>query len=401
MEKLSLKDLDVRGKRVLMRVDFNVPFDKTGKIADDTRIRAALPSIRYILDQGGSVILMSHLGRPKGEKKEEFSLKPCAGRLQELTGIPVLFANDCIGSETEKRARALKSGELLLLENLRFYLAEEKPDKDPSFAKQLAGLGDLYVNDAFGTAHRAHSSTATITRYFPGRSAAGFLLEKEIRFLGKALLENPKRPFYAILGGSKVSTKMGVLKALSEKVDAIFLGGGMIFTFFRAQGIPIGDSLYEDALLNEAKEFIELCKEKSLKLFLPVDIVIADAFKEEARHQTIPVKEGIPEGWMGMDIGKETLAVWKRALPKAKTVFWNGPVGVFEMAPFAHGTEALAHTLASLKAITVVGGGDSLSAINRLHLGDRFTHLSTGGGAALEYLEFGRLPGIDALSDQS
>lgn len=399
MDKLSLKDLDLSGKKVIMRVDFNVPFEKEGAISDDTRIRAALPSIKYVLDKGGSLIVMSHLGRPKGEKKPEFSLKPVAKRLKELLGSPVIFAEDCIGPEVEKQAKALKPGEVLLLENLRFYKAEEKPDTDPSFAKKLASYADLYVNDAFGTAHRSHSSTATIAEYFPGRAAAGFLLEKEIDFLG-GLLENPKRPFYAIIGGSKVSTKMGVLRSLAEKVDGIFVGGGMTFTFLKAQNIPIGNSIHEDDLLQEAREFQKHCAEKDIKLFMASDLVIADDFKESANTQIVQADDGIPDGWEGMDIGPKTLEEWKKALSGAKTVFWNGPVGVFEMPPFAKGTNGLAEALAKLDATTVVGGGDSLAAINKLELGEKFSHLSTGGGASLEFIEYGKLPGIEALSDK-
>jgi phosphoglycerate kinase len=397
MNKLSLRDLDVKGKKVIMRVDFNVPFAKDGTISDATRIRAALPSIKYILENGGALILMSHLGRPKGEKKVEFSLKRVADTLHKLLGSPVTFVEDCIGPEVEQKAKDLKSGEVLVLENLRFYKAEEKPDTDPTFAQNLAKLADIYVNDAFGTAHRKHSSTATIASFFPKKAAAGFLMEKEIDFLG-GLLENPTHPFYAIIGGSKVSTKMGVLKSLAQKVDGIFIGGGMTFTFLKAKGLSIGNSIHEDDLIEEAKSFEALCKEKNVKLFLPKDLVIADAFKEDANIRTVATHEGIPEGWEGMDIGPETIKEWKDALAGGKTIFWNGPVGVFEMAPFAKGTNALAEKIAQLDATTVVGGGDSLAAINLLGLGSQFTHLSTGGGASLEFIEFGHLPGIDALS---
>ncbi len=400
MSKLSIKDVDFQGKRALMRVDFNVPFDKAGNISDDTRIRAALPSIKFILGHGGSVVLMSHLGRPKGGKKPEFSLKLVADRLRELLGDKVSFINDCVGPEVEKKAKDLKAGEILLLENLRFYKAEEKPDTDPTFAEKLSKLGDMYVNDAFGTAHRSHSSTATITKYFPGKSSAGFLLQKEIDFLGKALLENPKRPFYAIIGGSKVSSKMGVLKSLASKVNGIFIGGGMAFTFFKVQGVPIGNSLHEDDLLEEAKEFLSFCQEKKVNLYLPTDLVIADAFKEEAQTKIVSIQEGVPDGWQGMDVGPETLKEWKKALTGGQTIFWNGPLGVFEMPPFAKQTNQLAWLLASMKATTVVGGGDSVAAINQLKIGDKFSHLSTGGGASLEFIEYGHLPGIDALTDK-
>lgn len=399
MVKLSLTDLDLKGKKVLMRVDFNVPFTKEGAIADDTRIQAALPSIRYVLDNGGSVILMSHLGRPKGKKNPAFSLKPCQERLQQLLSRPVQFVDDCIGPTVEKAAQALKPGDLLLLENLRFYPAEEKPAEDPAFAQKLASLGDLYVNDAFGTAHRAHSSTAIITRYFPHKAAAGFLLKKEIDFLG-GMLAHPKRPYYAIIGGAKVSSKLGVLKSLADQVDAFFIGGGMAFTFFKALGLSIGKSLCEEEQLQEAKEFMALCQQKKIALHLPVDIVIADQFSETAKRKTVSAQAGIPDDWQGMDIGEQTIQSWQKELVKGKTIFWNGPLGVFEIPPFATGTFAIATLLSTMDATTVVGGGDSLSAINQLHLGEQFSHLSTGGGASLEFLEFGHLPGIDALSDK-
>ncbi len=399
MNKLSLKDLSLKDQKVLMRVDFNVPLNKEGGIADDTRIRETLPSIQYILDQGGSAILMSHLGRPKAKRDPQFSLSPCAKRLSELLGRPVLFASDCIGPEVQKMARDLKSKEVLLLENVRFYPAEEDPSSDPSFAKQLAELGDIYVNDAFGTAHRAHSSTAVIAQYFPGKAAAGLLMEKEIAFLSE-ILSHPKRPFYALIGGAKVSTKMGVLRSLIAKADAIFIGGGMAYTFLKAQGIAIGDSIHEDAQMPTATAFLQTCQEKGVKVWLPEDIVVASAFSAEAPARIVGAQEGIPSGWQGMDIGPKTLEIWKAALQDAATVFWNGPLGVYEFPPFAKGTEGIARLLSTLSATTVVGGGDSVAAINALHLAQHFSHLSTGGGASLEYLEFGKLPGIDALSDR-
>lgn len=395
-EKLSLKDLDVKGKKVLMRVDFNVPLDK-GSITDDTRIKASLPSINYVLDHGGSVILMSHLGRPKGKKNPEFSLAPCAKRLSELLHRNVIMAPDCIGPETEKLAQNLKSGEVLLLENLRFHEAEEHPEKDSSFAKKLAKLGDLYVNDAFGTAHRAHSSTVEITKYFPGKSAMGFLLEKEIRYLGQALL-NPKRPFYAIIGGAKISTKIGVLKSLTQIVDALFIGGGMAYTFLKAQNIPIGDSIHEDEFLPQALEILKICHEKGIKFFLPEDYVVANQYSSDAKTQIVPKEQGIPPGYQGMDIGPKTIALFTKEIPNAKTILWNGPLGVFEFDQFAKGTESIAKALASSSATTIVGGGDSIAALNKLGLADKMSHLSTGGGASLEFIEFGTLPGIEALS---
>ena len=398
--KLSLKDLDVKNKKVLMRVDFNIPLTKEGGIADDTRIRESLPSIQYVINHGGALILMSHLGRPKGKKSPEFSLAPCAKRLSELLKMPVQFAPDCIGPGVEKMVSHLQPKQVLLLENLRFYAAEEEPEKDPSFAKKLASLGDIYVNDAFGTAHRAHASTAVIAQYFPHKAASGFLLEKEINFLGSAV-SHPKHPFYAIIGGAKISTKMGVLESLLSKVDGLFIGGGMAYTFFKAQGISIGDSIHEDALLEKAKEFMEKCRKEKVSLWLPQDLVIAKEFKEDAESKVIPTKSGIPSGWQGMDIGPATVKIWIEAFKNGQTVFWNGPLGVFEFPAFAKGTQEVAKALAQLKATTIVGGGDSVAAINNLGIANKFSHVSTGGGASLEYIEFGHLPGIDALSDKS
>lgn len=389
MQKLTLKDLSLQGKRVLMRVDFNVPIDK-GKISDDSRIRAALPSIEYVLGHGASLILMSHLGRPKGPDKE-LSLAPCAKRLSELLQKQVQMAPDCVGSEVEKMAKGLHAGEILMLENLRFHTGEEAPDKDPAFAKSLASLGDCYVNDAFGTAHRAHASTAVIAKFFPKTSAMGFLIEKEVNELSP-LLANPKRPFYAIIGGAKVSTKIGVIKQLLNKVDALFIGGGMIYTFLKADGIEIGASICEDAA--EVKDI------PRDKLRLPKDLVIADRFANDANIKTISLGQNIPPGWQGMDIGPETVHEWSKELGKAATVFWNGPLGVFEMPHFAKGTKGIAERLANSKAKTIVGGGDSVAAIEQMGLQKRFAHLSTGGGASLEFLEFGHLPGIDALSNK-
>lgn len=396
MTKLTLQDLDLRGKKVLMRVDFNVPLNKDGTISDETRLRESLPSIRYILDAGGSVILMSHLGRPKGVDPH-LSLSSCATALSELLHQPVLMAKDCIGKEVETMAHSLKPGQVLLLENLRFHAAEEDPALDPSFVKKLAALGDIYINDAFGTAHRSHASTAVIASFFPGKAGAGLLMQKEMRFLGN-LLQNPSRPFYAVIGGAKVSTKIKVLKSLLSKTDGIFIGGGMAFTFFKAQGINIGDSLCEDECLGPAREFLNQCASKNIPLWLPIDNVIADAFTNEAHVKVVPSKDGIPPGWQGMDIGEQTIEAWRKGLQSAKTVFWNGPLGVFEFPRFARGTEQIAKLLSSLNANTIIGGGDSVAAVNRLGLTSKFSHVSTGGGASLELIEHGRLPGIDALS---
>jgi phosphoglycerate kinase len=398
MAKLQLQDLDLQGKKVLVRVDFNVPLNKEGSVSDDTRIRESLPTIQYILRSGGSVILMSHLGRPKGAPDPQFSLAPCATVLSQLLGLPVLLAADCIGEKVEKMARDLKPGQVLLLENLRFHAAEEKPSLDSTFAKKLASLGDIYVNDAFGTAHRTHSSTVTIAQYFPGKAAAGFLMQKEVDFLSSLL--NPKRPFYAMIGGAKISTKMGVLKSLLSKADGIFIGGGMAFTFYLSQGIQIGNSIHEDDQIPVADEFLKECAEKKVPCWLPKDLIIADAFRDDAQSKCIAASQGIPNGWQGMDIGPQTLEEWNKALENAATLFWNGPLGVFEFPHFAKGTEQIAKRLSSLKAITIVGGGDSVAAINRLGLVSFFTHVSTGGGASLEFIEYGHLPGIDALSEK-
>ncbi|MCE5317987.1 MAG: phosphoglycerate kinase [Parachlamydia sp.] len=398
MQKLSLRDLDLMGKRVLMRVDFNVPLDAGGEIADDTRIIAALPSIHYILDHGASLILMSHLGRPKGKPAKEFSLQPCAHYLSELLERPVMMAPDCVGPEVEKLARELKPGDILMLENLRFHRAEEHPEEDPAFVSQLASLGDVYVNDAFGTAHREHASTASVARLFPGKAAAGFLMEKEIEFLGKALME-PKRPFYAIIGGAKVSTKLGVLKALIKKVDGLLIGGGMAYTFLKAQGIDVGNSLLEEASLREAQEVMDSCASSHVKLLLPVDHVVAKKL-DDPTSQVIETSQGIPMGFQGVDIGPKTVALFVQQLADAATIFWNGPLGVCENPQFAKGTEAIAKAVASLPAISVVGGGDSVAALSSMGVTDQISHVSTGGGASLEFLEFGILPGIDALSDK-
>jgi phosphoglycerate kinase len=397
LKKLLLKDLPLNGKKVLMRVDFNVPLDEKGNISDDTRIKESLPSIQYILEQGASLILASHLGRPDGKKNLKFSLAPCAKKLSELLKSPVKMAPDCVGSNVEKMVQHLQPKEILLLENLRFYEAEEKPERDPSFAKKLAALADFYVDDAFGTAHRKHSSTYSIAQYFPSKSAAGLLMEKEIRYLGR-IVENPKRPFYAILGGAKISTKIGVIKNLIPKIDSLFLGGAMASTFFKAKGIDVGSSLVEDAHLDTAKEILSLCEKKRLALHLPIDLTIANAFQNDAQMKIVPANQSIPTGWQIVDIGPKTVEDWKKSFQEAATIFWNGPVGVFEMPNFSKGTNGIAQALAHSKAETIVGGGDSVAAIQKLGLQGSFSHLSTGGGASLEFIEFGRLPGIDVLS---
>jgi phosphoglycerate kinase len=398
MHKLRIQDLSVQNKKALVRVDFNVPLNSDGTISDATRIKESLPTIEYLLKNGASVILMSHLGRPKAKVDPKFSLKICVDTLSKLLQKPVLFSTDCVGEEAKKLAASLKPGQVLLLENLRFHEAEEKPEKDPSFAKQLSELGDIYINDAFGTAHREHSSTATIAKFFPKKAAAGFLMQKEIDAFVE-LLTKPKRPFYAIVGGAKISSKIGVLSSLLKKVDGIFLGGGMAYTFFKLQGIPIGDSICENDSLETARNFLEECKQKNIILSLPKDIIIANQFSNDAEKKCIAVEKGVPDHWQGMDIGPETIKDWKNHFTNAKTFFWNGPLGVFEFPNFAAGTQAIAQTLSELPAKTIVGGGDSVAAINGMNLGPRFAHLSTGGGASLEYIEYGHLPGIDALSD--
>lgn len=400
-EKLTLKNLskeDILNKRVLVRVDFNVPVDDAGNITDDSRIRASLPTIQWLIEKGAKVILMSHFGRPKG-KDPKYSLQKVSTRLASLLKKPVVFIGDSIGKEVESLIAKMNPGSVLLLENLRFYPAEEKPESDPSFAQKLGSLGDIYINDAFGAAHRAHSSTYSIAKYFPHKAASGFLLEKEIAFLGKTM-KNPERPFHAIIGGAKVSTKIGVLKALAKEVDALFIGGAMAYTFFKAQGIPMGDSLVEDDALQEAINIIEACKENKTSLYLPLDIVAAVEKNDTAAFKTFLIPDGIPPGYQGVDIGDKTIAEWSTLLKKAKTIFWNGPVGVFECKNFAKGTFAIANLLKSLSNVTtIVGGGDSLLAIERAKATSSISHLSTGGGASLEYIEKGTLPGIEALSD--
>lgn len=394
MNKLCLKDLSLSGKRVLMRVDFNVPINSEGEILDDARIKASLPSIRYILDHGASLVLMTHLGRPKGFDLK-LSLLPVAKRLSDFLGFEVRLAPDSVGEETTQMAESLKPGEVLLLENLRFHEEEEEPEKDLQFVKNLARLGNVFVNDAFGTAHRAHSSTSLIAKYFPEKAAAGFLMEKEILALSN-LLDSPERPFYAVLGGAKVSTKIGVIHHLLETVDTLFIGGAMAFTFLKAKGYQIGDSLYEESEIQTA---LDVFKRES-KFQLPLDLVVAKEIKEGAEFKVVSVKEGFSSPWKGVDIGPKTIEAWSQKLQEAHSVFWNGPLGVFEIEEFSKGTFEIARALAKSKAHVTVGGGDSLSAIYKSGLANQFSHLSTGGGASLEFLEYGHLPGIDALSNK-
>lgn len=391
----QIKDISLKGKRVLIRVDFNVPM-KEGRITDDSRIRAALPTIQAVIDQGGKAIIISHLGRPKG-MTPALTLKPCAERLSQLLGKPVAFSTDCIGEVAAKAVSAMNNGDVLVLENVRFYAAEEKPEKDPAFVKKLAELGDAYINDAFGTAHRAHASTALLAKYFPGNRAAGFLMIKEVEALGSALT-NPKRPFVAIIGGAKISTKLGVLKTLLQKADSLLIGGAMAYTFMKAMGLSVGDSPIEDGMLDEARGVLTQAKELGKQLLLPIDIVVAAEFQEGAASRVIELSQGIPEGYQGMDIGAKTLEAWKPVLQKARTIFWNGPVGVFEFPSFAIGTKSLAQIVASCKdAFSIVGGGDSIAALEQAGLTGAISHVSTGGGASLEFIEQGTLPGIEAL----
>jgi phosphoglycerate kinase len=390
MNKKTVRDIDVAGKRVLVRVDFNVPLEK-GQVTDDTRIRAALPTIRYLIDHRARVILMSHLGRPKGGPSDDLRLEPVARRLSELLGQEVHYVRDCIGPEVEAAVQALGEGEVLLLENLRFHPEEEK--NDPAFAAQLAKLGDVYVNDAFGAAHRAHASTAGIAQYLP--AVAGFLMEKELTFLGKAL-ESPERPFITILGGAKISDKIGVIRNLLSRVDRLLIGGGMANTFLKAMGYEMGDSLVEMESLDVARELLQAAGDK---LRLPVDVVIADRFDNDAERRVVKV-DAVPAGWRVLDIGPETVAAFRAELANAKTVVWNGPMGVFEFPNFAAGTFAIAETLASLPATTIVGGGDSVAAVQKAGVAYQITHISTGGGASLEFLEGRTLPGVAALLDK-
>ncbi len=393
--KKNVEDLAVSGKRVIVRVDFNVPLDKeTGAITDDKRIRGALPTIKYLLDNNAKVILVSHLGRPKNGPEAKFSMKPAVERLRELLNKPVELAEDVIGEDAQKKAAALKPGEVLMLENVRFHKEETK--NDPVFAAALASMADLYVNDAFGTAHRAHASTAGLANFLP--SASGYLIQKELDFMGKAL-SNPKRPFVAILGGAKVSDKIGVIENLIEKADTIIVGGGMAYTFFVAQGYSIGTSLCEADKVDLAKELLAKAKAKGINFLLPVDNVVAETFAADAKAQTID-SDNIPDGWMGLDIGPKTVALFSDAIKSAQTVVWNGPMGVFEFDRFAVGTRAIAEAVANSSAISIIGGGDSAAAVEKLGFADKVTHISTGGGASLEFLEGKVLPGIDCLLDK-
>jgi phosphoglycerate kinase len=401
--KLSIQDLNLDGQRVFMRVDFNVPLNESGRVSDDTRIRETLPSIEYALRKGARLVLASHLGRPKGKPNPKMSLRPAAERLRILLdqhfgrSCNVGFAPDCVGLAAEEMATNLEKGQTLLLENLRFYAQEESNDQN--FSRQLAALADLYVNDAFGTAHRAHASTVGITK-FMDKAAAGLLMQKELEYLGKAT-SNPEKPFIAIIGGAKVSDKIDVLRNLLGKVDALLIGGAMAYTFMKAQGLPVGKSLVEDDKLELAKELLEQAKAKNVRLLLPLDHVVANKIDAAAKTATVKNDQGIPADSMGLDIGPETLAAFSKEIAAAKTIVWNGPMGVFEVAPFAVGTMKVAQAIAANRAATsIVGGGDSVAAVQQSGVADKISHISTGGGASLEFLEGKKLPGVEALTDK-
>jgi len=394
LNKKSIKDIDVTGKKVFIRVDYNVPMDKGGNITEDTRIRATLPTLTYLLEKNAAIIIASHLGRPKGAVVPEFSLAPVAERLSTLLGKEIIVAPDCVGSEVEALAKNLKAGQILMLENLRYHKAEEK--NDPEFSKQLASLADIVVNDAFGVSHRAHASVAGITAYLP--AVAGLLMEKEIIFVGQTVA-NPVHPFVAIIGGAKVSDKIGVIENLLKKVDTLIIGGGMANTFLAAQGYNIGKSLLEADKVELAKSLIVTAKERGVNLLLPTDVVIADKFAADAEHKAVAVN-AIDSEWMALDIGPDTAKAYAKSLEDAKTVVWNGPMGVFEMDAFANGTETVAKAVAASSATSIVGGGDSIAALEKTGLANKITHISTGGGASLEFLEGKVLPGIDALANK-
>jgi len=397
MNKVTVSDINFRGHKVLLRVDFNVPLDDNQNITDDRRIRASLPTIEKILREGGMVIACSHLGRPKGKHAPEMSLKPVAKRLSELLGRNVTFTEDCIGPEAANVVGKMKDGDCLLLENLRFHPEEEK--NDPDFAKKLAELADIYVNDAFGSAHRAHASTEGVTRYF-NQSVAGYLMEKELKYLGQALTD-PRRPFAAILGGAKISGKIDVITNLVDKVDLLLIGGGMVFTFSKAKGYPVGDSLVEEDKIELARDILKKVKNSQARLIFPLDIVIASEISDTAQTRVVPI-DRIPDGMKGLDIGPDTIKLFSKTLADARTIVWNGPMGVFEHKPFTEGTFAVAKLMADLTdagATTIVGGGDSAAAVAKAGLENRLTHISTGGGASLEFLEGKKLPGVEALTN--
>lgn len=393
MKKKTVQDLDASGRKILVRVDFNVPQDDTGAIMDDTRIRAALPTIRLLRERGGKVILVSHLGRPKGKVAEKYRMDPVAKRLSELLGVAVTKVNDCIGPEVEQAVAGMQPGDIVMLENVRFYAEEEA--NDPGFAKKLAGLADLFVNDAFGTAHRAHASTEGVAKVLPG--VAGLLMQKEIEIMGKAL-EDPARPFVAVLGGAKVSDKIGVIKNLLTKVDVLLIGGGMAYTFLKARGLEIGKSLLDNEKVDLARELMQQAAQKGVKMLLTEDVVVAKEFSADTEYKTVKVSQ-IPADWQGVDIGPDTIKQFSDEIAKAKTLIWNGPMGVFEIIPFDNGTRAIAEAIAKCNGTTIIGGGDSAAAVEQMGFAEKITHVSTGGGASLEFLEGIELPGVRVLQD--
>ncbi len=392
----TLREVPIKGKRMLVRADFNVPLDANGEIIDDTRIKASLNTIKFLLERGASIILISHLGRPDGKKMPEFSLAPIAKRLSELLAQDVTLAPDCVGEVVEKMAAKLAPGQVLLLENLRFHPGEENPSEEPMFAERLSRLGDVYVNDAFATAHRKHASTYAIASKYT-EACAGFLVEKEVTILTN-LLTQSKPPFYAVIGGGKVSSKIGIVESLLDKVDGLLIGGGMAFTFFKAMGLKIGNSLVDNEFVDMAYKIIRRAEKKGIDFHLPIDIVCAKELSETSEIITVSINDGIPEGFIGADIGKETLIEWKSALAGANTILWNGPVGIYELKPFQEGTSRLAEIISSRKAMTIIGGGDSAAAIHSLGLDQKITCISTGGGATLEFIEFGTLPALEPLT---
>ena len=394
MSKKTIRDIDLKGKRVFVRCDFNVPMDENKNITDNRRIVSAIPTIKYLIDQGCKIVLSSHLGRPKGEFKKEFSLAPVAVELSKQLGQEVLMAKDVIGEDAKRLSENLQPGQVMLLENVRFH--KEETDNDPEFAKKLASYGEIFVNDAFGTAHRAHASTEGVSHYLP--AVSGFLIEKELKFLGDAL-ENPERPFISILGGSKVSDKIGVIDSLLEKVDELLIGGGMSYTFYKALGYSVGNSICEDDKIDLAKELMEKAKAKNVKMLLPVDNKLGKEFSANTETMIVD-RDSIPDGWEGLDIGPKTIELYSEELRKAKTIIWNGTVGVAEFDLFATGTNELAKVLAESDATTIIGGGDTAAAVQKAGLADKMTHVSTGGGASLEFLEGKKLPGIECLMDK-
>jgi len=398
MKKLSIRDIDVRGKRVLARVDFNVPLDTDRSITDDTRIMESIPTIRDVVDRGGRLILMSHLGRPRHGRDPDLSLAPVASRLAEIVRNPLRFASDCVGEDVRQKVAGMKDGDILLLENLRFHPQEEA--NDPAFAKELASIADIYVNDAFGTAHRAHASTAGVADYIPVR-VAGYLMEKELKALGDAL-NNPARPFLAVLGGAKISGKIDLIASLMDRVDVLLVGGGMMYTFFKASGLEVGKSIVDEKHLAMCKDLLSRARQPGRsRLLLPVDTIVAQEIDDDAPAREVSIAD-IPEDWMGVDIGPKSVDLFKAQIAAAKTIFWNGPMGVFEKPTFAEGTKAVARAIADATdrgATTIVGGGDSVAALNLMGIANRFTHISTGGGASLEFMEGRSLPGVEALCD--